>query len=67
MASSETFYTKNVINELIFLLVTHMTHFDIQFCHYGALKFCFGSGQVMDRSDCRCLVRFLGHNIVETR
>jgi hypothetical protein len=31
-------YMKNVVNELSFLLVTHMTCFDIQFSHYGFLK-----------------------------
>jgi hypothetical protein len=48
MTSSETSYMKNVANELRFLLVTHTTCFDIRFGRYGALKFCFSSGQAMD-------------------
>jgi hypothetical protein len=35
MTSLETSYTKNVTNERSFLLVTHMTRFDIQFGCYG--------------------------------
>jgi hypothetical protein len=66
ITSPETVYTKNITNELRFLLVTHTTHFDIRFGRYDALKFCFSSGQVMDRLDCRCLVRFLGHWMGET-
>jgi hypothetical protein len=42
-----------------------MTCFDIRFGRYGALKFCFSSGQVMDISDCMCLVKFLGHKMGE--
>jgi hypothetical protein len=60
MTSPETSHTKNVTNELIFPLVTHMTHFDIWFGHYGILNFCISSGQTIDRLKCRCLVRFLG-------
>jgi hypothetical protein len=44
MTSPETSYTKNVTNKLSFLLVTHMTRFDIRFDRYGALKICFNSG-----------------------
>jgi hypothetical protein len=58
MTFPETSHTKNVANELSFLLVTHMTHFDIRFDCYGILKPCFRSGHVMDRLDCRCSVRF---------
>jgi hypothetical protein len=32
---------KNASNKLSFLLVTYMTHVDIRFGRYGALKFCF--------------------------
>jgi hypothetical protein len=67
MTSPETSYTKNITNELNFLLVTHLTHFDIRFGRYGALKICFSSGQITDRLDCRRLVRFLGHKMGETR
>jgi hypothetical protein len=56
--SPETSYTKNVTNELIFLLVTNTTHLDIRFGCYGILNSCFSFGQVMDRLDCMCLVRF---------
>jgi hypothetical protein len=37
MISPETSYTKNVANELSFLLVTHVTWFDIRFGLYGIL------------------------------
>jgi hypothetical protein len=57
---------KNIANELRFLLVTHTTRFTIWFGRYGILKFCFSSGQVMERLDYRCLVRFLDHKIGET-
>jgi hypothetical protein len=39
MTYPETSYMKNVANALRFLLVTHMTRFDIRFGRYGALKF----------------------------
>jgi hypothetical protein len=58
MISPEDLHTKNVANELSFLLVTHTIHFDIRFGRYSNLKPCFSSGHVMDRLDCRCLVRF---------
>jgi hypothetical protein len=38
MTSLETLYMKNVVNELRFLLVTHMTCFDIPFGRYGILN-----------------------------
>jgi hypothetical protein len=66
MTSPETSHTKNVINELSFPLVTHMTHFDKRFGHYDILKSCFSSGHIMDRLDCSCSVRFLGHKMGET-
>jgi hypothetical protein len=66
MTSPESSYMKNVTYELRFLLVTHMTLFDIWFGHYVILKSCFSSGQVIDRLDCRCLVRLLGHKMGET-
>jgi hypothetical protein len=66
MTSIETSYMKNVTNELSFLLVTHMTHFDIWFGRYGILKSRFSSGHIMDRLDCRCSVRFLDHKVGES-
>jgi hypothetical protein len=66
ITSPETSHTKNVANELRFLLVTHMTHFDIRFGCYSILKSCFSSAHDMDRFDCSCSVRFLGHKMVET-
>jgi hypothetical protein len=46
MTSPETLYTKYVINELSFLLVTHTTCFDIWFGSYGILKSGSISGQM---------------------
>jgi hypothetical protein len=66
MTSPETSYTKNVANELSFLLVTHMTRFDIRFGRYGALNIGFSSGQVTDRLDYKRLVRFLGQKMGDT-
>jgi hypothetical protein len=66
MTSTETSYTKNISNELSFPLVTDTTHFDIRFGHYGILNSYFSSGQVIDRLDCMCSVRFLGHKIGES-
>jgi hypothetical protein len=34
----ETLYTKNVVNELTFSLVTHMAYSDTRFARYGFLK-----------------------------
>jgi hypothetical protein len=45
----ETLYTKNIINELSFLSVTHMTCFDKRFSRYGFLKSGFSAGQILDR------------------
>jgi hypothetical protein len=66
ITSTETSHTKNVTNKLSFPLVTHTTHFDIWFGCYGILKSCFSTGHVMNRLDCSCLVRFLGHKMGET-
>jgi hypothetical protein len=38
MISPETLYTKNAVNELSFLLVTHTAYFDTRFGSYGILK-----------------------------
>jgi hypothetical protein len=66
VTSPETLYMKNVTNKLSFLLVAHITHFDIRFGRYCILKSYFSSGQVMDRLDCRCSVRFQGHKMGES-
>jgi hypothetical protein len=66
MTSPETSYMKNVTNELSFLLVTHTIHFDMRFGSYGILNSCFSSRQVIDRLDCKCSVRFLGHKVDES-
>jgi hypothetical protein len=49
MTSPETLYTKNVINELRFLLVMHTTCFDIRFGRYEFLKSGFNAGQILDK------------------
>jgi hypothetical protein len=49
MIYPETLYTKNIINELSFLLVTHMTCFNKRFSRYGFLKSGFSAGQILDR------------------
>jgi hypothetical protein len=66
MTSLETSHTKKVANEIIFPLVTHMTHFGIRFSRYGILKSCSSSEHVKDGSDCIHSVRFLGHKVGET-
>jgi hypothetical protein len=48
MTSQETSYTKNVSNKFSFLLVTHMTCFDIRFGVYGVLKSGFSAIQILD-------------------
>jgi hypothetical protein len=48
MTSPDTSYTKDVTIELIFLLVTHMTCFDIRFGRYGFLKSGFSARQILD-------------------
>jgi hypothetical protein len=49
MTSPETSYIKNVANELSFLLVTYMTHFNIQFGRYGFLKSGYCAELILDR------------------
>jgi hypothetical protein len=66
MTSPETSHMKHVVNELRFLLVTHTTHFNIRFGHYGNLNSYFSSGHAMDRFGCSCSVRFFGHKMGET-
>jgi hypothetical protein len=60
MTSSETLYMKNVVNELSFLLVTHMTCFDIRFSLYGFLKSGFSAGQILDRLGIQVLGQVFG-------
>jgi hypothetical protein len=48
MTSPETSYTKDVTNEFSFLMVTHMTCFDIQFCRYGFSNSGFSATQILD-------------------
>jgi hypothetical protein len=49
MTSPETLYTKNVVNKLRFLLVSHMTCFDVRFDRYRFLKLGFSAGQILER------------------
>jgi hypothetical protein len=49
MSSPETSYTKNVTNKLMFLVVTHTTHFDIWFAGYRFLKSGYGAELILDR------------------
>jgi hypothetical protein len=49
MTSPETLYTKNVTDELRFLLVSHMTCFGIRFGHYRFLKSGYGAELIPDR------------------
>jgi hypothetical protein len=64
MTSPETSHTKKVANELSFPLATHTTRFGIWFSRYGILKSYSSSKHIMDRLDCSCSVRFLGHKWV---
>jgi hypothetical protein len=53
-------YAKNVANELSFLLVIHMTCFDIRFDRYGILKSGSSSGQILDRLGTQVLDQVFG-------
>jgi hypothetical protein len=44
-------YTKNVVNEFIFLPVSHTTCFDIRFSRYGFLNSGQGAENFSDRLD----------------
>jgi hypothetical protein len=48
MTSPETSYTKDVANKLSFLLVIHMTCFDIRFGRYRFLKSGVSTRQILD-------------------
>jgi hypothetical protein len=60
MTSPETSYTKNVSNELSFLLVTHMTCFDIWFGRYGFLKSGFSARQILNSLGIQVLGQVFG-------
>jgi hypothetical protein len=60
MISPETLYTKNVANELNFLLVTDTTCFDIRFGRYNILKSGSSSGQILDRLGIQVLDHVFG-------
>jgi small neutral amino acid transporter SnatA (MarC family) len=60
MVSPEHSYTKNVANELIFLVVTHMNCFDIWFGCYGILKSGSCSWQILDRLGIQVLDQVFG-------
>jgi hypothetical protein len=49
MTSPETLYMKNVANKFSFLLVTHMTHFDLRYGRYGFLKSGYSADLILDR------------------
>jgi hypothetical protein len=51
MTSPETLNIKVAINELIFLLVTHMVYSDAQFDSYGILISGRGAENFLDRLD----------------
>jgi hypothetical protein len=57
---------KDVANEPSFLLVTHMTSFDILLDQYEFLKLDFAAEQILDRLLYRRLIRFLGHKMSES-
>jgi hypothetical protein len=60
MTSQETSYTKDVANKLRFLLVTHMTCFDIWFGCYGFLKSGFSTRQILDSLGIQVLGQVFG-------
>jgi hypothetical protein len=60
MTSLETSYTKYVMNELSFRLVSHMTCFDIRFGRYGFLKSGFSARQILDSLGIQLLGQVFG-------
>jgi hypothetical protein len=60
LTSPETLYTKNVINKLRFLLVTHSTYFDTRFGCYRFLKSGYRAGQILGRLDIPVLDKVFG-------
>jgi hypothetical protein len=67
MTSPETLHTKDVINELISLLITHMAYFGIRFDCYDFLIQVSLLDSFWTDWLYRCLVRFLGHKTSGTR
>jgi hypothetical protein len=51
MTTPETLTTKLTVNELSFLLVTHMAYYDARFDSYGILKTGQGAEHFPDRLD----------------
>jgi hypothetical protein len=51
---------KDVTNELSFLLVTHMTCFDILFGRYGFLKSGFSAREILDSMGIQVLGQVFG-------
>jgi hypothetical protein len=49
MTSPETLHTKDVINEVISLLITHIAYFGIRFDCYDFFNSGFTAGQFLDR------------------
>jgi hypothetical protein len=49
MTSPETSYMKNVVSDLSFLFVTHMTRFKTWFGRYGFLKSGYSAELILDR------------------
>jgi hypothetical protein len=60
MTSPKTLYTKNVSNELSFLLITHMTCFDIWFGRYGILKSDYVTDHILNRLAIQVIDQVLG-------
>jgi hypothetical protein len=60
-------YTKNVVDELSFLLVTHTACFKIRFGRYGILKPGFSSEQILDGLGIQVLDQVFGHKMSDTR
>jgi hypothetical protein len=60
MNSPETSYTKDVSNKLGFLVVTHMTCFDIRFGRYGFLKSGFSTRQILNSLGIQVLGQVFG-------
>jgi hypothetical protein len=60
MTSPETSYTRDVTNELSFLLVTHTTCFDVRFGCYGLLNSGFSIRQILDSQGIQMLGQDFG-------
>jgi hypothetical protein len=64
MTSLEILYTKDIAGELSFLLVTHMTRFDIRFGFYGFFNSGYGAELILDRLIRNGILRFRGLRLV---